>query len=182
MARLTPLDIESKTFAKGFSGYNARDVKTFIREVLVNYEFLYKDNIELNDKINLLNEGIQYYKTIEDTLQKTLVLAEKTSEETKSTARQKAEQIEKEAEIKAKSIINEAKNEIYAISKRREELIKQFDASKIQIKYYLKAQLELTEKNELELSNGINTKDMAVEEPVETISEMGLDSVVTEPV
>lgn len=163
MARLTPLDIESKQFSKGFYGFNAHEVKTFMGEVLVNYESLYKENIELHDKINLLNEGIQYYKTIEDTLQNTLILAEKTAEETKATARKRGEQIEKEAEIKAQAIINEAKNEIYKINKKREELIKQYDASKIQVKYFLKAQLEMTEKNELELYNSIGIEPLSLD-------------------
>jgi len=155
MARLTPLDIESKQFSKGLGGYNAHEVNNFMREVLVNYEILYKENIELNDKISMLNEGIQYYKTIEDTLQNTLILAEKTAEETKSAARIKAEQIQKEADIKAQAIINEAKSELYKINKKREELIKQYDASKIQIKHFLLAQLEMTEKNEHSLYNSI---------------------------
>lgn len=168
MARLTPLDIESKTFSKGFSGLNAHEVKSFMREVLVNYETLYKENIELHDKTNLLNEGIQYYKTIEETLKNTLILAEKTAEETKAVARKRAEQIEKEAGIKAQGIINEAKSEIYSINKKREELIKQYDASKIQIKYFLKAQLEMTEKNELELYNSMNRVDLVFAEPMNT--------------
>ena len=165
MARLTPLDIESKTFSKGFSGFKAHEVKSFMREVLVNYETLYKENIELSDKINLLNEGIQYYKTIEETLQNTLILAEKTAEETKALARKKAEQIEKEADIKSQAIINEAKSEIYKINKKREELITQYDASKIQVKYFLKAQLEMTEKNELELYDSISHEDVVMDLP-----------------
>lgn len=162
MARLTPLDIESKTFGKSVAGYSTHEVKHFMRELLVNYEQMYKENIELSDKINMLNDGIQYYKTIEDTLQNTLILAEKTAEETKAAARKKAEQIEKEAEIKAQAIINEAKNEVYTINKKREELIKQYDASKIQIKHFLKAQLEMTEKNELELQGSINEAEVTV--------------------
>ena len=171
MARLTPLDIESKTFSKALGGLNAHEVKNFMREVLVNYETLYKENIELHDKINLLQEGIQYYKTIEDTLQNTLILAEKTGEETKASARKRAEQIEKEAEIKAQGIINEAKNEIYKISNKREELIKQYDDSKIQMKQFLKAQLEMTEKNELELYNSIGIQPLSLENDEETSEE-----------
>lgn len=155
MAKLTPLDIESKTFTKGFNGYNPREVKSFMREVLMNYETLYKENIELSDKINLLNEGIQYYKTIEETLQNTLILAEKTAEETKAVARKRAEQIEKEAEIKAQAVFNEAQAEVYKISKQREALIAQYDASKIQIRHFLKAQIEMTEANEVDLYSSI---------------------------
>ncbi len=172
MAKLTPLDIESKTFNKGFMGLKSHEVKNFLREVLVNYETLYRENIELHDKVNILNEGITHYKTIEETLQNTLILAEKTAEETKATARKTAEQIEKEAEIKAQAIINEAKNENYKINKKREELIHSYDASKIQMKEFLRAQLEMAEKNELELYRSIglapSTLELSAKDAVDT--------------
>jgi len=151
MAKLTPLDIESKTFSKVFSGYRISEVKVFLREVLANYEHLYRENIELQDKIALLNDGIQYYKTIEDTLQNALVLAEKTAEETKATARKRAEQIEKEGVLKGDSIINASKNQIYELNKSREALVQQYDVAKIQITHFLKAQLEMIEQNDLNL-------------------------------
>ena len=69
---------------------------------------LYKENIELKDKITVLNEGIQYYKTIEKTLQKALVLAEKTAQETTDAADKKAESIEQEARMNAKKIVDDA--------------------------------------------------------------------------
>lgn len=153
MAILTPLDIESKTFSFGI-GYSAHEVKNFVREVLVNYEKLYKENIELKDKISLLNEGIQYYKTIEQTLQNTLILAEKTAEETKALARKRAEQIEKEGELKAQNLLSDSRQEMMRINQKREELIRQYDASKIQLKQFLKIQLEMVEKNEFELLHG----------------------------
>ncbi|MDA3846479.1 MAG: DivIVA domain-containing protein [Vallitaleaceae bacterium] len=149
---LTPLDIESKVFARTLSGYSIAEVKQFMREVLTSYEKLYRDNIELRDKVNMLNEGIQYYKTIEDTLQSTLLLAERTSEDVKANARQKAEQIIKESELRADTIINDAQNEIYRISKSKESLVRAYDASKIQMRQFLKAQLELTNTTDLELN------------------------------
>jgi cell division initiation protein len=161
---LTPLDIESKSFRKSLSGYSTSEVRQFMKEVLANYEKIYKENIELKDKINLLNEGIQYYKTIEETLQNTLLLAEKTAEDTKINARTKAEQIEKEAELKAEVIINEAKNEVYRISQIKEQMISSYDASKIQIKQFLKAQLELTQKNDFELRNQQTTLDILLKD------------------
>lgn len=160
---LTPLDIESKEFKNALFGHSRSDVKQFIHEILTSYELIYKENIEMKDKINMLNEGIQYYKTIEDTLQNTLLLAERTAEETKASARSKAESIEKEAEMKANKIINEAKNEVYSINRQRESVIKAYDASKIQLKQFLKAQLELIEKNELELASGDEMASEAIQ-------------------
>lgn len=151
---LTPLDIESKEFSTSVGGYSKSDVKQFMKEILFSYERLYKDNIEMKDKINMLNEGIQYYKTIEETLQNTLILAEKTSEEVRATARLKAETIEKEAEITASRLIQEAKEEIYAINQMRESMISAYDANKIQIKQFLTSQLEMINKNEMVLDSG----------------------------
>lgn len=148
---LTPLDIESKVFSKSISGYNVSEVKIFMKEILAYYEKFYKENIELRDKINVLQEGIQYYKNIEETLHNTLILAEKMAEDTKVLARQKAEHIEKEAQLRAEDILNDAKHEVYKINKIKEELIRSYDTSKIQVRHFLKAQLELTEKSDLEL-------------------------------
>ena len=39
---------------------------------------VYREKMEMNDRINVLNDGLQYYKTIEKTLQKALILAERT--------------------------------------------------------------------------------------------------------
>lgn len=156
---LTPLDIESKVFSKSVSGYSVSEVKVFMKELLSNYEKLYKENIELKDKLNVLNEGVQYYKNIEETLQNTLVLAEKAAEDTRVLARQKAEQIEKEAMLQAEVMINEAKNEVYNINRMKEELLRTYEASKIQIKQYLKAQLELVEQNDIELKIRVSSMD-----------------------
>lgn len=156
---LTPLDIESKEFSSSIGGFSKSDVNQFMKEILVSYERMYKENIEMKDKINMLNDGIQYYKTIEDTLQNTLLLAEKTSEEVKASARVKAETIEKEAEINASRLINEAKEEIYRINQMRESMVTAYDANKIQIKQFLSAQLEMIGKSELELSSGTTLAD-----------------------
>lgn len=157
---LTPLDIESKVFTKSFSGYNTSEVKIFLKEILAYYEMLYKENIELKDKINTLQEGVQYYKNIEETLQNTLILAEKTAEETKALARQKAEQIEKEAQLKADVIINDSKNEVYDINRAKDELTRSFDLYKIQMKQFLKSQLEILETTNLELPFNQSTFDL----------------------
>ncbi len=156
---LTPLDIESKEFSSSIGGYSKTDVNEFMKEILVTYEKMYKENIEMKDKISMLNDGIQYYKTIEETLQNTLILAEKTAEETKASARKKAETIEKEAEIKAEKLMFEAKESIKNINLMREAMVKAYDANKIQIKHFLQAQLDMINKNEMELSSGT---DMAI--------------------
>lgn len=146
---LTPLDIESKTFKKTSRGYNCLEVDLFFRDILTNYKKLYKENIILNDKMTQLMDSVEYYKTMEETLQKALILAEKTAEETKLLAHQKAEQIEQEAQLKAEEILSKAQKKLLDLHTKIEDLIQSYECYKIQIKQSLKTQLEIIEDTQL---------------------------------
>lgn len=141
---LTPIELQGKSFKSGI-GYDRKDVEHFFKEVYDSYEMLYKENIELKDKITVLNEGIQYYKTIEKTLQKALVLAEKTAQETTDAADKKAESIEQEARMNAKKIVDDARIELEQMQVRQEELVRRYEQYKLQIKKITEMQLELLE-------------------------------------
>lgn len=152
---LTPLDIESKKFEKSFIGFNIREVRKFLKEILANYEVLYRENIELKDKLNVLNEGIQYYKTIEETLQNTLLTAEKTADETRKTARQQAELIEREAELKAEEILSNTKDELNHLRLQKRNLMRSFETAKIQVQQYLQLQLDMIGKEDVSFIDDI---------------------------
>ena len=66
---LTPIDIQSKTFKSGM-GYSKADVDSFFKSLASDFETLYRENLELKDKVNILNEGINHYKGIEKSMQK----------------------------------------------------------------------------------------------------------------
>ena len=64
---LTPLDIDNKSFKKTkLGGYDINDVEDFLVQVMEDYEFLYKQNSELKDKVNTMQESVKYYKSIEE--------------------------------------------------------------------------------------------------------------------
>ena len=107
---LTPIDIQNRNLKTTMGGYNKKDTDDFLASILESYEELYKENKDLKEKITSLSEGIQYYKQMESTLQKALVLAEKTSTETQEAAKSQAESILKEAQVKADAILGEAQN------------------------------------------------------------------------
>ena len=124
---LTPVEIQSKVFKSGGLGYDKKDVENFRADVLRSNEDTYRENMELKDKVSVLNEGIQYYKTIEKTLQKALMLAEKTAEETRSNAAKEAKRIEQEARTKASIIVADARNELSSLHRQTQELIRQYE-------------------------------------------------------
>lgn len=139
---ITPVEIQSKAFKSGI-GYDKKDVDSFINEILENYEELYRSNVEMKDKINMLNEGLQHYKNIEASLQKALVLAEKTSEETIRTAELKAQTIEMEAVNKAKEHTADAKRELERVHNQTVALVQQYTKYKAQFTQFLNAQMDL---------------------------------------
>jgi len=124
-------------------GYSKADVDSYFRVLLSDYETLYRENLELKDKINALNEGINHYKTIEKSLQKALILAEQTAEETINGAKTNATVIEQEAVLKAQSIVADAKIELDQIRSRTVNLLQQYESYRSQFKALAQAQIDL---------------------------------------
>lgn len=114
---LTPIDIQNHSLKTAVRGYSKKETDDFLEEILQGYEVLYKENRELKDKITSLSEGIQYYKQMETTLQKALVLAEKTSTETQEAAKSKADAMTSEAQTKAEAMTSEAQAKADAVLK-----------------------------------------------------------------
>jgi len=114
---LTPIDIQNHSLKTAVRGYSKKETDDFLDEILKGYEELYKENRDLKDKVTSLSEGIQYYKQMETTLQKALVLAEKTSAETQDAAKSKAEAMMNEAQAKAEAVLKEAQAKAEAVLK-----------------------------------------------------------------
>lgn len=139
---ITPIELQSKAFKSGM-GYSKADVDSFFQTVAADYEALYRENLELKDKVNILNDGINHYKSIEKSLQKALVLAEQTAEETISSAKSNATVIEQEAVLKAQSIVADAKIELDHIHTKTIDLLQEYEKYRAQYKALANAQVEL---------------------------------------
>lgn len=159
---LKPVDIQNHTLKTSMSGYNKKETDEFLASVLESYEAIFKENRDLQDKITSLSEGIQYYKQMENTLQKALVLAEKTSSETQEAAKIQADNMVKEAQERADKIIEDAKAEalkIQAAAKQDCDAIKaksltlaqEYENYREQLKKLVASQLKLLESKEFNL-------------------------------
>lgn len=141
---ITPLDIDNKRFSKQVvSGYNVEEVDDFLDELTADYSKNYKEVNELRSKVEELNNSLVQYKTIESTLQNTLVMAQSTAEEVKNVAKQKADQIIEEAKANAQKQVDELNNEIIMKQKELDDVKKQFDIYKAKMESLLISQLEL---------------------------------------
>ena len=88
--KLTPLDIRHKEFKRGMRGYVDGEVDEFLDEVADEFERLFKENIELSERCEGLQEKIDQYRNLEETLQNTLVAAQRSAEELKANAQKES--------------------------------------------------------------------------------------------
>ena len=96
---LTPLDLNGKTFSKGFRGYDTDEVNQFFSQISRDYERLYQDNVELKDSVERVSAKLEYYQRMESTMQSTLVVAQETADEVKKSSLQKAQVLTRETEL-----------------------------------------------------------------------------------
>ena len=141
---ITPLDIENKKFSKQMmNGYSVDEVDDFLYDLTVDYSKNYKELTELRSKVEELNNSLAHYKSIESTLQSTLVVAQTTAEEVKNVAKQKADQILDEAKSSAQKQVDELNSQIIMKQKELDDVKKQFDIYKAKMESLLISQLEL---------------------------------------
>ena len=134
---ISPIDIEIQEFRKtAFGGYDREEVDEFMTRLLQDYRTVYMDNVSLKDKVNMLSAAVTKYKSMEEVLQSTLIVAQTTSDELKSAAHDRAKIITDEAEIKAIKIIEQARQEL---SDARNEMTN----IKVQISSYKQQMLAL---------------------------------------
>lgn len=141
---ITPLDIENKKFTKQMmKGYNVDEVDDFLDELTLEYGKLYKENAELKAQREELDTNVGKYKNIENTIQNTLIMAQKTADEVQEVAKKQADQIIKDAEYQAKNSVEELNTQILLKQKELDELKKQFGIYKAKMESLLVSQIEL---------------------------------------
>lgn len=158
---LTPVDIQQKKFHAGL-GYDKKDVNTFFESVAQSYEELYRSNAELKEQIIALNDGLQNYKSKEEELQKSMMLAEKDSEDTKSRANREAKNIELDAKNKAKLIIGDAEDRLEQMKEEMAILETQYAAYKSNFASLLKMQFGFLQENDFDVDAYIDPDAMAL--------------------
>ena len=151
---ITPSEILDRSFKTGL-GYDKKDVELFLNEIATEYSSVLTEIDQLNKRIHSLNESLSYYQSIEKTLQKALVLAEKTAQDTKNSAIKEAELIEEAARTKAQQILAQSRKQAEFMEHRTLNLLQQYDLFKIQYENMMHSQLDLLHSR----SFSVNTDD-----------------------
>lgn len=140
---LSPLDIHNKEFTRGFRGYAEDEVNEFLEQIIKDYEIILREKKELEEKVNTMSEKMNHYNTLEETLQKSIVVAQEAAEEVRRNSQQEAKLIIKEAEKNADRIVNEALTKARKVTIEIDALKKQSKVFRNRFKMLVEAQLDL---------------------------------------
>ncbi len=147
---LTPLDIHNKEFTRGLRGYDQDEVNEFLDQVIKDYELIIREKKDLQRQVEEMKEKLSHFSNIEETLNKSILIAQQTAEDVKGNATKESKLIIREAEKNADRIINDALEKSRRIEIEVEELKKQAKVFQTRLKMLVEAQLELIENSDWE--------------------------------
>lgn len=169
---LTPLDIHNKEFTRGFRGYDEDEVNDFLDQIIKDYETVIQDKKQLEHKVAELNTKLEHFSSIEETLNKSILIAQETAEDVKHNASKEAKLIIKEAEKNADRIINESLAKSRKIALEIEELRKQSKVYKSRFRMLVETQLEMLEDGDWERLQESIEKDQLLQQSEENFKKI----------
>ncbi len=104
--RMTPLDIQSHSFARRWRGYDADEVDAFLRIVSEDFEALVRENASQADRLFRLERRVEELSAQEQLLKQTLISAQGMSEDLRRTSERDAELRLAEVEVRAEKILD----------------------------------------------------------------------------
>lgn len=97
-----------RKFRNSLSGYNKIEVNQFVASVSKEYENMLNKLKAQDEEILQLRRNLEKYQNIEATLNKTILIAEDTSNQIKKLAREESKGIIDDAKRNASRIVNDA--------------------------------------------------------------------------
>lgn len=99
MPKITVIDIQHKVFKKKLNGLDQADVDQFLDDIIETLEDEVNRRAALEAEIGDLRDRISHFKAMEESLQNTLLLAQRTADEVKASAHKEADLIRHEGRI-----------------------------------------------------------------------------------
>ena len=133
-------------FTTSKDGYNKNEVNKFVNDVIIEVESMISKLKEKDRKIEELTKTIEKYNNIELTLNKTILMAENTSNEMKKLAKEEAENLISDAKKNASRIVNEALLEAEKTQIESIRLKKNIVLFKKKLKIILENQIDMVDE------------------------------------
>ena len=148
---LTPLDIQHKEFESKFKGYSKDEVDDFLDLIKKSYEQVLKENKDLEKQVKFAEEKIEHFQNLQDTLNKSIVVAQDAADRLKENARKEAEIILFEAEKSADRLLKEAAEKATQINHETDNVRRESRNFKQKLQVLVESQLNLIKNEEWEL-------------------------------
>ena len=145
---LTPLDIQHKEFTVKMKGYKKEQVDDFLQEIKSDYEKILKEKREIQKQLTFAEEKNDHFKNLQDTLNKSIVVAQDAADRLKENARKEAEIILFEAEKSADSLLKEAAGKATKINQETDIVRRESKKFKQKLNVLVESQLDLIQNEE----------------------------------
>lgn len=148
---LTPIEIHNKEFPTKFKGYDPEEVNDYLDEVIRTVEQLIRENKDLEKRVKFNEEKVSYFSSIQETLNKSIIVAQEAADRLKENARKDAEIIIFEAEKEAERLLKEAAEKATEINRETDVLKKETRMFRQRLQIMVESQLEMIKNEEWDL-------------------------------
>ncbi|HVA33382.1 MAG TPA: DivIVA domain-containing protein [Candidatus Baltobacteraceae bacterium] len=146
MEKITPIDIQHKSFKKALQGYDRSEVDGFLDEIIETLEDEAQHRAALEAEVADLKERISHFKAMEESLHNTLVLAQRTADEVKASAHKEADLIREQARLAAEREIASYNDTISEVRREHQRAVEASEKARSELRSLLMTHLSLLEK------------------------------------
>lgn len=146
MAKITIVDIQHKTFKKALQGYDRSEVDQFLDELIEALEDETQMRAALEAEIVDLKDRVSHFKAMEESLQHTLLLAQRTADEVKAAAHKEADLIKAEARVAVEREVATLGDRTAEAKREYQRTIETAEKAKSELRSLLMTHLALLER------------------------------------
>ena len=148
---ITPNDIHNKDFSTKFKGFDPEEVNDFLEEVKKELETLIRDNKDLEKRVKFNEEKVEYFNSIQETLNKSILVAQEAADRLRENARKDAEIIVFEAEKAAQAMLKEAAEKATDINRETDLIKKETRIFRQRLQILTQTQLDMIKNEEWDI-------------------------------
>jgi len=161
---MTPQTVQDKRFEKAvFGGYDMAGVDEFLEQLTVDYTALFKENAVLKNKLKVLIDTVEEYRSVDEAMRRTLFSAQRTADGITKEAQAKAEEILYRANADAAESVQRLRTE-NGMEQARHKVLKE------QTESFIRRLMEAYTK-QMESVNSLKTQVFQESASVEAVSQ-----------
>jgi len=127
--QITPLEIRKFNFRKkSFGGFDPEHVNSVLELIASQVETQSRENTILSTKNKEMEKQLEHYQKIDQTLNETMLTAQRATDDARANAQKEAELIIKDAQVRADRYENESRERVHRLESEIRALVAQKDS------------------------------------------------------